>query len=187
MGRVSQAGTTMIEVLVTVVIIAIGLLALGALQLRLQASEVETYQRAQATLLVADIAQRLQTNRHEAPDYVTGASTPTGTGTTCPVIAGNATRAQRDLSAWCHALQGSAESLGNARSGAMIGARGCVETLAANEYRVTVAWQGLTALSAPPAGVTCAANLYDGGASSPCTNDRCRRTASLLVRIASLD
>jgi type IV pilus assembly protein PilV len=65
----------------------------------------------------------------------------------------------------------------------MIGARGCVESAIANEYLVTVAWQGLAPISAPPDSVTCGQNEYDGGA---CTNDRCRRAITTIVRIGTL-
>jgi type IV pilus assembly protein PilV len=69
----------------------------------------------------------------------------------------------------------------------MIGGRGCVEALPDNEYLVTVAWQGLTPVSAPPASVTCGQNLYDGPAGSPCQADRCRRVVTTVVRIATLN
>jgi type IV pilus assembly protein PilV len=50
---------------------------------------------------------------------------------------------------------------------------------------VTVAWQGLTPLAAPPASVDCGANSYDAG-SGNCVNDLCRRAVTTLVRIAIL-
>jgi type IV pilus assembly protein PilV len=69
--------------------------------------------------------------------------------------------------------------------GAVIGGRGCVEDMGNNEYLVTVAWQGLVPISAPPDGVPCGKSLYDA-AGTPCDNDRCRRTVTTLVRIGSL-
>ena len=51
-----QAGTSLVEVLVTIVITAIGLLGLAGMQSRLQTSEMESYQRAQALLLLEDMA-----------------------------------------------------------------------------------------------------------------------------------
>jgi type IV pilus assembly protein PilV len=52
-----------------------------------------------------------------------------------------------------------------------------------DDYFVTVAWQGMTGISAPPAAVTCGANLYDGG---NCISDLCRRVVTTIVRIATL-
>jgi len=48
---------------------------------------------------------------------------------------------------------------------------------------VTIAWQGMVPISAPPAAVTCGANLYDGDAATNCTNDRCRRVVTTLVSV----
>lgn len=175
----TQHGATMIEVLVTMVILVFGLLGLAGLQARLQVSEMESYQRAQALILLEDMANRITTNRSAAASYVTGS--PLGAGMTCPTD--TSTVQKVDAKEWCDALQGAAETSGTSKVGAMIGARGCVESTIANEYLVTVAWQGLAPISAPPDSVTCGQNEYDGGA---CTNDRCRRAITTVVRIGTL-
>jgi type IV pilus assembly protein PilV len=51
---------------------------------------------------------------------------------------------------------------------------------------VTVAWQGLAPISAPPASVACGLNAFDGGAGSVCVNDLCRRAVTTLVIISDL-
>jgi type IV pilus assembly protein PilV len=61
-----QRGTTLLEVLVTLVILAIGLLGLAGLQTRLQVSEMEAYQRSQALILLNDMASRIASNRANA-------------------------------------------------------------------------------------------------------------------------
>jgi type IV pilus assembly protein PilV len=155
--RRSERGAGMVEVLVTLVIVAVGLFGLLGLQSRVQVTEMETYQRTQALVLLNDMASRLATNRNAAVDYVTGAANPLGTGMPggCDVPALGATRQELDSAEWCNALLGAAEIVGGAQGGAMIGGRGCVEALPNDEYLVTVAWQGLTPTSAPPAGVAC--------------------------------
>ena len=173
----------MIEVLVTMVIIAFGLLGMAGLQMRMQASEMESYQRSQALLLLNDMANRIAVNRNNAASYVIAAASPMGAGMTCPMT--TTTTAQRDRGEWCNALQGAAETSGVSKVGAMLGGRGCVE-LAGSDYLVTVAWQGLTPIAAPPASVACGANSYDGTSGSTCTGDLCRRTVTTLVRIATL-
>ena len=70
--RKQEAGASMVEILVTLVIIAFGLLGMAGLQMRLQVSEVESYQRSQALLLLNDMASRIATNRNGAASYVTG-------------------------------------------------------------------------------------------------------------------
>lgn len=166
----------MIEVLITIVILAIGLLGLAGLQSRLQVSEMEAYQRAQALILLNDMASRVAANRANVADYLIDPAAPVGAGVACDGYTG-------DLAEWCNALQGAGETAGGNNVGAMVGGRGCVENLGGGEYLVTVAWQGLTPISAPPVGVACGAGEYDGG---NCADDRCRRVVTTRVGIANL-
>jgi type IV pilus assembly protein PilV len=180
----AQYGLSMIEVLVTIVILAIGLLGLAGLQSRLQVSEIESYQRAQALILLEDMAHRISANRNNAASYVTTAASPLGADMTCPTS--TATRQDNDFIEWCNALQGAAETSSASSSvGAMVGGRGCVEDIGGGQYMVTVAWQGLTPISAPPASVACGQNLYDS-ASGNCIDDLCRRVVTTIVRVATL-
>ncbi len=180
----AQRGALMIEVLVTIVICVIGLWGLTEVQVRLQLSEVESYQRSQALMLLEDMSTRLELNRIHAADYVTGSSSPLGTGTSCSTNTG--TLAQRDLGEWCNLLQGVAESAGGStRVGAMLGARGCIENIGTNRYMLTVAWQGMSPLVAPPSSVACGADAYDTSGTA-CTGDLCRRAVTTVVRIGNL-
>lgn len=179
----SQAGTSMIEVLITIVILAIGLLGLAGLQTRLQMSEMEGYQRAQAMILLEDMSHRIAANRSNAMSYVTGSAAPFGAGMSCP--GADANLKDKDQREWCLALQGAAEKSGASNVGTMIGGRGCVESMPNNEYLITVAWQGMGALSAPPASVACGKDLYDGSG-TPCAGDLCRRAITTIIRIPPL-
>lgn len=176
-----QCGTSMIEVLITVVILAIGLLGLAGLQSRLGVSQVESYQRAQALVLLQDISSRISTNRANAASYVTGTANPLPNEGACPVSVD--TRAEIDANQWCNALLGAAEVEGGSKAGAMIGARGCIEALSANEYLITVAWQGIAPVASPPATLGCGQGAYDD---DQCAGDLCRRAVTTLVRIADL-
>ncbi|MNG03318.1 hypothetical protein D3C84_863910 [compost metagenome] len=180
----SQRGISLIEVLVTVIILSIGLLGIAGLQSRLQTSEMEAYQRSQALILLNDMANRIASNRNNAVSYVTGTTSPLGAGMTCPTT--TATRQQSDAGEWCDALQGAAETSGGSNVGAMLGGRGCVESLGGGQYLVTVAWQGLAPISAPPAGVGCGKDSYDGPTGSTCSGDLCRRVVTTIVRVAAL-
>jgi type IV pilus assembly protein PilV len=183
-----QRGTSMIEVLVTIVILMFGLLGLVGLQTKLQVSEMEAYQRTQALILLEDMANRIASNRNFAAGYVTGANAPLGTGMDCPTS--TTTRQQIDAGEWCDALKGAAETSGTGagatKIGAMIGGRGCVESLPGGEYLITVAWQGMGPVSAPPASVACGSGLYNGATGAACSNDLCRRTVTTIIRIAAL-
>jgi len=187
----------MMEVLVTMVIVAFGLLGMAGLQSRMQTAEVEAYQRAQALVLLNDMANRIMTNRAAAisgsstTDYETasaiGADNVDGSGnSTCATDFSGTSQMTVDKRDWCNALQGAAEATGSTKQGAMIGARGCVGSLGNNEFMVTVAWQGLVPLVSPPSSVTCGSGNYNSATSSGCVNDLCRRVVTTVVRIAAL-
>jgi type IV pilus assembly protein PilV len=175
-----QCGTSLIEVLVTVVILATGMLGVAGLQSRLQISEMEAYQRSQAMILLEDMSHRLSANRNNAASYKT-TSGPVGGSTACP--SANTTLRDKDIREWCMALQGAGEKSGTSSVGAMVGGRGCVELVSSNEYMITVAWQGMAPVSAPNSGVACGKDLYDGG---QCADDKCRRVVTTIIRFAPL-
>jgi type IV pilus assembly protein PilV len=177
-----ERGASLLEALITIVILAFGILGLANLQAKMQTVEVESYARSQALVLLDDMAARLSAHRGVAATYVT--ASPAGTGDTQPTdcsgtlplgVAG----VTRDMCEWSNALKGSTELSGSAAVGAMIGGRGCIEQLAGvnpPSYRVTVTWQGLSPTVVP--GVGCAQSLYG--------NDVLRRAVVKVVSIASL-
>ncbi|TGD71628.1 pilus assembly protein [Mangrovimicrobium sediminis] len=180
----------MIEVLITIAIVVIGVVGLLQIQSRLQESEVEAYQRSQALMLLNDMADRLSTNRVNADAYVTtGLATPyLGVGGEDSVCdSADASVVAIDLREWCEQLRGAAETSGGTAVGGMIGARGCVQPVGIGAFMVTVAWQGLTPVAAPPASVSCAVGLYNQPSPSPCVNDECRRYVTTMVRLANLE
>jgi len=140
-------GTSLIEVLVTIVILAFGLLGVAGLQSKIGVAEMESYQRAQALLALS-----------QAASYVTAGTV--GTGDAQPAdCSGIAAGANRDLCEWSNALKGASEQRSGANAGGMLGARGCITQLqAANPalgvctagvYQVSVAWQGMVATATP--------------------------------------
>lgn len=194
-----QRGATLIEVLVTIVIVAFGLLGLAGLQMRMQMSEMEAYQRSQALMLANDIASRIAANRLNSASYITASAV--GTGANCSTTYSGTTRAQIDLKEWCNALKGAGEALASGGSttcdttaaacaGAMINGRGCITASSLDsDIVVTVVWQGLTPIKAPPSSVTCGSGSYNDTSSTSttaCTNDRCRRFVTTVVRIGTL-
>ncbi|MFN2644777.1 MAG: type IV pilus modification protein PilV [Burkholderiales bacterium] len=171
----AAAGFTMIEVLISLLILTFGLLGLVGIQAMAQRSEAESYQRAQALVLLQDMVDRINVNRKVAGCYAFTPSAGTvfaGTGATAPTCGGAFGTAQQraqadvDMAAWHNLLRGAAESLGANQVGAMIGARGCVmldTTVNPNVYQVQVAWQGLTPTINPTSvdpKLTCATGQY---------------------------
>ncbi len=109
-GRLSrQQGFTMIEVLVTVIILSIGLLGLAGLQATSLRNNQSAFLRSQATILAYDIADRIRANGTAAingdyefdssnglPVSVADCTTSTGCST--------AAMAQNDLANWSTAV-----------------------------------------------------------------------------------
>ena len=200
-GRM-QAGFTMIEVLITFVVLVIGLLGLIGLQARTQQAELESYQRGQALVLLQDILDRMNANRIEAKNgtYTTGTSTPLGGGgalTDCTALTG----AARDKCEWGNLLNGAGEvapggtcstSAGTSCIGAMLGARGCITYDATTElpdssgtpiagtgiHTITIAWQGVNKGATALAANLCGKNLYP-------SEDQ-RRVVTATLRIGAL-
>lgn len=180
-----QNGFSLLEVLVAMIIIAVGLLGLAGLQARALEGEMESYQRAQALILLEDMANRINTNREAAQCYNLG-DVVIGTdysGTfVCDAYGTTDTQsiAISDLTAWNRLLQGSSETVDGTNVGAMIDARGCItlttETATTRVFQITVAWQGLKATYDDADANGCASALYDGK----------RRYVSTTVRIPEL-
>jgi len=179
-GPRRQAGATLIEVLVSLVILMIGLLGLVGVMIHSQRAQLESYQRVQALMLVQDMAARISANKAVADCYVLAA--PIGTGNTTVPAAGacalaTATVSQKarvvqDLTDWRDLLLGSAESAAGSAVGGVLAARGCI-TQDGNTFKISIAWQGLAPTSAPPAGIPCAQGLYG--------DDTARRAVSVTV------
>ena len=161
----SQHGVTLLEVLITIVILAFGLLGLAGLQARMQVAEIEAYQRAQAIVLLQEMVDRVNANGKNI-DYK-DIDVTVGTGATQPAItacAAQSTTKARDLCEWHHALLGASEKKGTTNLGAMIDARGCIENTVPDmprEFLVSVVWQGLAPTASPPAAITCGSGSYD--------------------------
>lgn len=193
------SGFSMIEVLITMVIILVGLLSIAALQAKAQIAEFESYQRAQGLIIMSDIIDRMRLNKDAISCFVITDNTVSGTpymgaagashmgtpscGASTPTYND---MAEDNLNYLDDLLKGAAEtSGGGADVGAMIGARACVSYDDTTEvdsqpgtglYTVVVTWQALAALSAPTA--NCANGLYG--------DETMRRAVSTRFRVADL-
>jgi len=203
--RSRSLGFNLLEVLVALLIIMVGLLGLAGMQARAQIAELESYQRAQALVLLYDMIDRIKNNRAAASCFGITTNAATGTpyvGTTtgggyfgtpaCGVsTTQNNTLANSAISAWDGMLQGSAETKAGTQTGAMIGARGCISYASATEYidatsganiagtgeyTIAVSWQGVADTFTPT--FACAANQY--GAETK------RRTVWATMRLGTL-
>jgi type IV pilus assembly protein PilV len=179
----TSRGSALLEVLITIVILAFGLLGVAGMQARVHVLEFESYQRAQAVVILNDIAEQLAANPAAAAAYA-AASPLGGSGALadCSALADVA----RDVCEMSNLLKGAGERQGAAGVGAMNQARACITSFTAVSTRafnrcqtglqIDVVWQGRSSTIVPSVG--CGAMSYGA-------NDTYRRAIS--TRVATGD
>jgi type IV pilus assembly protein PilV len=166
-------GFTLIEILVTVLILLLGLLGMIGLQARGANVEFESYQRGQALSLAREMASRLAGARGIVSGYVSNAVSSTdgsiylgsgagaqtfvdGAGNCVPGAGVPLAEAKYEACQWGQALRGVAVKDGANSVGAMIGARGCIIRVeppnnnALADLYVVIVWQALKPGTEPP-------------------------------------
>ena len=153
-----QHGTSLIEVLVTLVILAFGLLGVAGLQAKMGLAEMEAYQRSQAIQALTEMTERMSANTAQAISYVTAGTI--GTGDAQPAsCTGIAAGPNRDICDWSNSLKGANEQNATGKVGGMLNAVGCITQVqafnpalgvcTAGIYQVSVAWQGMNPTATP--------------------------------------
>lgn len=141
-------GFTLIEVLVTLVILMFGLLGIAGLMAKGQRASFEAFQRQEALAFSADMSERILGNRAQAAAYATAAplATPVGASngnkysalllnniTNCATaVCTGAELAAYDVAMWEGQLLGYTERItaGATNVGGIVNAAGCIEELA---------------------------------------------------------
>jgi type IV pilus assembly protein PilV len=152
-----EHGTSLVEVLVTLVILAFGLLGVAGLQAKMSLAEMESYQRSQAILALTEMTERMSANTAQAASYVIAGTI--GTGDIRPANCTALSGPTRDLCEWSNSLKGASEQKSAANVGGMLGAVGCINQVQAYNpalgvckagiYQVSVAWQGMNPTATP--------------------------------------
>lgn len=205
---VRPQGFSLIEVLISIIIVAIGLLGLAGLQAQAMNAEFESYQRVQAIMLVNDMVERIRMNRGALGTFKAISDPATGGGyvgttgaseavLTCPPTAPTAVgtaetiekaqyQAALDLCEWRELLKGSTETKSGNKVGAMIGARGCIWYDASTELAaipdsglVFVAVAWQGSQATVPSSVMCGTGLYG--------TETLRRVVTQSFRLARLN
>ena len=184
-------GYALVETMVTIVVIAFGLLGVAGLVSRSFVTEAEATQRTQAALLLQDMVTRIEANRANAVQYVTGDAGITGYETVnntksllncdpaAPLV-------ERDRCEWGRLIAGVEERIQGETASVLVGGIGCIYELDAfnRVYAISVAWQG------PSAGADAIVN--DNFAPTNCGrdlygNEAQRRIVTTLLRIGTLN
>lgn len=154
-GLSRQDGFSLVEVLVTVFIVAIGLLAGAALQLISKKTSFDAVQRTSAAMLTREIVERMRSNPTALSSYLVDEVTEmTEPGTDCEAAECTPSLlAAYDLWTWRNALLGNAETQGGDAAGGLSSPEGCITAGAAcGRYDIAIAWRGVTPLPEPDAG-----------------------------------
>jgi len=184
-------GYALVETMVTIVVIAFGLLGVAGLVSRSFVTEAEATQRTQAALLLQDMVTRIEANRANAVQYVTGDAGITGFETVnsaqsvincdpaAPLV-------ERDRCEWGRLIAGVEERIQGQTASVLIGGIGCIYELDAfnRVYAISVAWQGPSAgadaiVNGNFAPTGCGRDLYG--------NEAQRRIVTTLLRIGTLN
>ncbi len=137
----TQQGLSMIEILVAVIVMAIGLLGLASLQVNGLRSNQNAYLRSQATTLAADIADRMRRNSGAAiAGQYNGFSTKgyAGTPPGCSTNVTGCTATQLvalDKAEWASTINGIASGVKLLPEG-----EGIITRLAGNLFNIQINW-----------------------------------------------
>jgi type IV pilus assembly protein PilV len=147
-----QAGATLLEVLVALVVLSLGCIVAAGLQATSQKTNHDAQQRLIATFLVNDIIEKMRSNpqgliKYDA-DSLTGTTIKIEPNPVCDE--GNTCEpnqlAAHDLWEWEQAISGSAIQVGAANVGGLIQPTGCIN-INGGLVEVVLSWFGIDALS----------------------------------------
>ena len=202
--RSASSGMSLIEVLVSLVILSLGVLAVVALQLVSTRNNADAGQRTVAAQLAYSLLERMRSNSTAASlgNYLTGTS-PLGRGSMGATVSPNCVNgtvcnsvalSNYDMWSWEQSLDGnSVQAAGStAGVGGLVLPTACITGPSSGGpgvYRVTIAWRGTVQLpDNPDPNATCGQDPQPSGSNlySFTGNDNAyRRTVNLAVYITT--
>lgn len=123
--RHAEHGVSLLEVLISVLILAIGLLGIAAMQALALRGGQSSLESSQAVMQTTSIVEAMRANRLNAASYATDMTCEAGAA---------GTLAQNDLAAWINALKSTMGVAGD------VSTCGRIESLGDGRYRITVQW-----------------------------------------------
>lgn len=129
----NEKGFTLIEVLIALVILAVGLLGMATLMTTSLQSNQGAYRRSQASLMAYDLVERMRLNRSQAittDDYTLASDASASSNPSCDTAGCNPhQQAQMDMFQWRAAL-----------ATALPDATATVTRASNNKYTLTISW-----------------------------------------------
>lgn len=164
-----QHGAGLVEVAVALLVLSVGTLGLGKLQISAKRMGHEALQRTEAAALAMDLFERLRANRTVLAAYAaTGigdASGPALPGPATDCNAGGCSPSELqhwDLWQWEQALRGEGTGGG---AGGLVNPIACV-AVTGRRVTVQISWEGFRALSVPLQADACGAGDSGPGAAA---------------------
>jgi len=127
--RSLQSGSLLIEILITILVVTIGVMGVGAMQLRTLGDNHWQLQKSTATLLSYQIFESMRANRSAAVAGAYERSLP-GAGAICPAANSGNILAQNDISYWLNSMKA---YLGDEACGA-------IDCQSSGYCKVTIVW-----------------------------------------------
>ncbi len=143
--RTAEQGFSLLEVLIAVVVLAVGLLGIGGLQVLSLKNNHSAHLRSQATYLAYDIIDSIRVNPDGLASYATVATDAPASHQSCETVSSNCTTAQlvtHDLNIWkcmLGAWDANATCVTLGTRGLLPGGTGIV-AISGNDVTVTVTW-----------------------------------------------
>ena len=153
-SRSYNTGSSLVEILVTVIVLAIGLLGIATLQLQSKRTNFEAIQRSTASMLTNEIIERMRNNASQLADYLTsvgGGSIATEPSPDCS-DASRCTPQQlalHDLWEWEQMLDGASEQVSGVSTGGLVSPTACITGPAGGGpglYNAAIVWRSQNAM-----------------------------------------
>jgi len=121
----NQRGVSMLEVMISVLILGVGLLGIAAMQALALRGGQGSLESSQAVMQTTSIVEAMRANRLNAGNYAMAMTCTAGSG---------GSLAQNDLAAWVNALKSTMGTAGDTST------CGRIEALGNSRFRITVQW-----------------------------------------------
>lgn len=156
-SSIRQHGFSLLELLVTIVVFSVGLLAVAGLQTVSKQANFESIQRTAASQIANGLLEDMRTNGDAIAVYLAAGEMGEGSRGAEPApnclgasVCNAAQKAAHDLWFWEQAIDGNLETIGGAGTGGLVLPSMCITGPAgggAGIYAVTIAWRGTASIN----------------------------------------